>query len=118
PARRRPGGAYAPAVAGYSGTPLAQKLGMAPGQRVALIGAPAGFAATLDPPDGVELRDAARGHVDLVLLFTAARRDLARRLPTLGRAVHPDGMLWVAWPKKAAKVPTDVTEDVVREEAL
>ena len=52
------------------------------------------------------------------MLFTTGRAELARRLPALGRTVHPDGMLWIAWPKKASKVPTDVTEDVVRAEAL
>jgi hypothetical protein len=106
-------------VAGYSGTPLAKKLGVAADQAVALLGAPDGFAATLEPlPAGVRVRTTARGHVDLVVLFTASRAELARRLPPLGAAIHPDGMLWVAWPKKASKVPTDVTEDVVREEAL
>jgi hypothetical protein len=106
-------------VAGYSGTPLAKKLGLAADQAVALLGAPDGFAATLEPlPDGVRVRTTTRGHLDLVVLFTTSRAELVRRLPPLGRAVHPDGMLWVAWPKKASKVPTDVTEDVVRAEAL
>ena len=106
-------------MAGYSGTPLARKLGLASGQAVALLGAPAGFPATLEPlPDGVRVRTTARGHLDLAVLFTTERAELARRLRPLGTAVHPDGMLWIAWPKKASKVPTDVTEDVVRAEAL
>jgi hypothetical protein len=106
-------------VAGYSGTPLARKLGLASGQAVALLGAPPGFPATLAPmPDGVRVRTTARGHLDLALLFTTERAELARRLRPLGAAIHPDGMLWVAWPKKASKVPTDITEDVVRAEAL
>jgi hypothetical protein len=106
-------------VAGYSGTPLARKLGLASGQAIALVGAPDGFPATLEPmPDGVRVRTAVRGHLDVVVLFTTERAELARRLRALGAAIHPDGMLWIAWPKKASKVPTDVTEDVVRAEAL
>ncbi len=104
-------------VAGYSPTPLAQKLGIRPGSSLGLLGAPAGF--TIDPlPDAVEIRTAARGPLDVIVSFHTARADLAKRLPTLLRALHVDGGLWVAWPKRASGVPTDITEDTVREVAL
>ncbi len=109
----------APAPSGYSGTPLPRKLGLAAGQRVHLPGAPAGFAELLGPlPDGVRVLRRAVAPLDLVVAFTTSRADLARRLPALQAALTPAGALWVAWPKRAAKVPTDVTEDVVREVAL
>ena len=107
------------ATAGYSGTSLPRKLGLAPGQRVHLPGAPAGFADLLGPlPPGVRVLRRARAPLDLVVAFTTQRGELARRLPALQAALAPAGMLWVAWPKRAARVPTDVTEDVVRELAL
>jgi Protein of unknown function (DUF3052) len=107
-------------AAGYSGTPLARKLGFKPGMRAAYVGAPDGFAPLLgELPDGVRVlaRPAPSG-MDLVVAFVTARRDLVRRLERLRAAIAPDGMLWVAWPKRASGVATDVTEDVVREVAL
>jgi hypothetical protein len=104
-------------VAGYSGTPLAKKLGIGPDTRLAVLGAPDGFAIE-DLPPGVEPRTAARGPLDVVVSFHTARADLAQRLPTLMRAMHVDAGLWVAWPKKASGMPTDITEDVVREVCL
>jgi len=106
-------------MAGYSGTPLAKKLGIKDEQRLALIDAPEGFDTTLGPlPDAVEVRRSARGHADVVVFFTKRRADLERRFPALARAIFPDGGLWVAWPKRASRVATDMTEDVVREVAL
>ncbi len=106
-------------AAGYSGTPLAQKLGVEPEQRVATIDEPDGFRALLEPlPDGVEFRTSLRGRADVVLLFTMSRRALERRIKAAGRAVFPAGAIWVAWPKRASGVPTDMTEDVVRDVAL
>ena len=105
-------------MAGYSGTPLEKKLGIKTGTRLAVIGGPPRFAGTLDLPPGAVITPRLGGRVDLVLFFTVSRQDLARRLLTLGRAVAPAGAVWVAWPKKASKVSTDVTEDVVREVAL
>jgi DUF3052 family protein len=105
--------------AGYSGTPLQRKLGFKPGFIAAYVDAPDDFPALLgDLPDGVKVRRALRGPLDLVVCFVTARRDLERRLPALRRALAPAGMLWVAWPKRASGVPTDMTEDVVREVAL
>jgi hypothetical protein len=91
-----------------SGTPLPKKLGIREGSRVCLVGAPEGFALAPLPP-GVELRARARGPLDVVVLFTRRRADLARRFEALARALDPAGRLWVAWPKKASDVPTDLT---------
>src|SRR3954447_3952621 len=107
------------ATAGYSGTPLVDKLGFKPGMRAALIAAPPDFGATLGPlPGGVRVATRLAAGQDLVVVFVTRRAELSRRLPALRRAIAPDGMVWVAWPKKAAKVATDVTEDVVRDVVL
>jgi hypothetical protein len=102
-------------AAGYSGTPLAKKLGIAPGDVVALLGEPAKFRDTLDAADGVRFKTSLRGAIDTVVVFVTEAGDLARRRESLARAIFPDGAIWVAWPKRASKVPTDMTEDVVRE---
>ncbi len=105
--------------AGYSGTPLPQKLGIKPGHRVALLGAPDGFEPLLDPlPDGVDLLSRAAKKMDLVLAFVTTYAELARKVPPLGDAIRPAGSLWIAWPKRASGVPTDITEDSIREVAL
>ena len=109
------------ATAGYSGKPLAAKLGIEPGDTVALLGvAPPDFASTtLAPvPEGVTVRSGAAKGAPVVLLFARERARLAREFPSAARALPEGGMLWVAWPKKAAKQPTDITEDVVREIGL
>lgn len=106
-------------TAGYSGTPLAKKLGIKEGHSVALLGAPEGFAATLEPvPDGVTFRHRAQGTNDVIVSFHTRRGDFEQRLDTVLRSMDVDGGLWVAWPKKASKVPTDITEDTVREVCL
>jgi Protein of unknown function (DUF3052) len=106
-------------TAGYSGTPLPRKLGIKEGSTVALLGAPDGFPGLLEPlPGGVAVRTSARGPADVLVLFTTRRADLERRLPAAMRALDPDGGLWVAWPKKASGVATDLTENVVREIGL
>jgi hypothetical protein len=104
-------------VAGYSGTPLAKKLGIKEGHAVAVLKAPDGFQID-DLPSAVTLRTAARGTSDVIVSFHTKRADLATRLPKLADAMDVDGGLWVAWPKKASGVPTDITEDTVREVAL
>jgi hypothetical protein len=106
-------------AAGYSGTPLARKLGYGPGMRVAHVAAPEGFAGLLGAlPDGVRVLARPAGGMDLVVVFVTARRDLERRVARLRDAIAPAGALWVAWPKRASCVETDVTEDVVRDVAL
>jgi hypothetical protein len=106
-------------TSGYSGTPLATKLGIKSGSRVAAIAAPDDLGRLLEPlPEGVTLRTSLRGHADVVVLFTTARAMLERRFAAAARAIFPDGGLWVAWPKRMSGVPTDMTEDVVRAVAL
>ncbi len=107
-------------TAGYSGTPLPRKLGIKPGQRIAFLDAPPEFADALgELPEGTgPARTAARGPLDLVVAFFTERRRLMQRLPRLIAALDPAGALWIAWPKRAARVDTDVTEDVVRELGL
>jgi hypothetical protein len=103
----------------WSGTPLPKKLGFKPGMTAAYVDAPEGFDELLGQlPDGVTVRGRLRGPLDLIVCFVTARRDLERRLPRLRAALQPAGMLWIAWPKRASGVPTDMTEDVVRDVAL
>ena len=106
-------------MAGYSGTPLPQKLGIRAGSRVALVRAPEGFAVVLDPlPDGVRLGTQARGAQDVVVFFATRLAELERRFASLARSVEPAGGLWIAWPKKTAHVATDLSENVVRDVGL
>ncbi len=106
-------------MAGYSGTPLPRKLGIKPGHRVLALNAPEGFAGTLgELPDGVAVGGRARGRADVIVSFHDRRAELARRMPKLRELMEPAAGLWIAWPKRASKLPTDLTEDVVRELAL
>ena len=104
---------------GYSGKPLADKLGLKSGQRVAIVHGPPEARALLEPlPDDVAFVDRDAAEPDVVLLFSRYAGDLQRDFAPLARALGTGGMLWVAWPKKASKQPTDLTEDVVREIGL
>jgi hypothetical protein len=111
-----------PSTAGYSGTPLAKKLGIKPGDSVVLIGAPAFMTKVVRDAGALPLliadAKAVRGPVPLVHLFTDTAKVLEAALPPLKKAIAPNGMIWVSWPKKAAKVPTDITEDTIRTLAL
>ena len=101
-------------AAGYSGTPLAKKLGIKEGSTVVLLGAPA--VLDLDGmPDGVTIRTSARGSNDVIVTFHHWRAELEERVPQLLKTLDVNGGLWIAWPKRASKVPTDITEDTVRE---
>ncbi|HEY4378472.1 MAG TPA: DUF3052 domain-containing protein [Acidimicrobiales bacterium] len=104
-------------MAGYSGTPLAAKLGIKEGHVVALLGAPAGFEGTLAQtlPAGVTLRSRAQGTAEVIVAFHTKRSALDRQVAALVRTLDVDGGLWIAWPKKASGVATDVDEDSVRE---
>lgn len=107
------------ARSGYSGTPLARKLGIKPGHRVLVHGAPDDYARLLAPlPEGVVFARRAGLDVDLVHLYATAREDLATRLASLRKALRADAALWVSWPKRASKVATTITEDTIRELAL
>ena len=105
--------------AGYSGTPLVKKLGFKAGQRVSAPGAPPNYRRLLAPlPDGIEFQARASKSTDIVHLFTASRDELARMLARLRKTLRPEAAIWVSWPKKASKVPTDITEDTIRSVAL
>lgn len=105
--------------AGYSGKPLAAKLGIRPGHRIVLIEAPGDFGAILGPlPDGAVVGRGRADHIDIVLLFCM---NLSRLRSGFGRAkrlLRPNGALWVCWPKRASGIATDLTENLVRAEAL
>ena len=100
-------------TAGYSGTALPRKLGIKPGHRVVVLNAPDGFAL-----EGVDPVRRASGLADVILTFHTERRDLEKRMPVLRERMQQNAALWISWPKKASKQPTDLTEDVVREIAL
>ena len=103
-------------MAGYSGTPLAKKLGIREGDRVALLGAPPTVRDALDPlPEGARVTTSARGTLDVIVSFHDRRADVEARIPRLLEALDVDGGIWMAWPKKASGVATDLTEDVQRE---
>lgn len=106
-------------MAGYSQTPLAAKLGIKPGMEVCLIGAPEGYLQLLEPlPEGTKIASRFSGSTDIVHVFSSRRAELDGALREYRPKLKPAGTLWISWPKKASKVPTDVTEDVVREIAL
>jgi len=108
-----------PATAGYSGTPLARKLGLRAASHVWLFQAPEGFVDLLEPlPEGVVFEPDAGPRTDIAHLFVTARENLAEQLRRLRPLLKPEAVLWVSWPKKASKRPTTVTEDTIRELAL
>jgi len=116
----------APLATGYSGTPLAAKLGFKDGMAAAFVALPETLSSLATSSDfsyvdrldrWSELR-ASQQRFDVVHGFTRERTDLAGHLVDAQSAIRRDGMVWVSWPKKASKVATDVTEDVVRAEAL
>jgi hypothetical protein len=106
-------------MAGYSGTALAKKLGIKEGSRVFVVDAPKGYAKLVGPlPPGVRLVPRVDAHTDMVHIFASERKRLRRALESALAKLQPAGTIWVSWPKKASKVPTDITEDTVRELAL
>jgi len=106
-------------MSGYSGTPLAKKLGIRAGARVFLEGAPANYGRLIAPlPPGVLTSARLDARTDLVHLFATARATLDRRLRSVRRVMRDDAAIWVSWPKKAARLDTDITEGTVRELAL
>jgi hypothetical protein len=106
-------------MSGYSGTPLAKKLGIKPGHRIHAINPPDNYLELLDPlPEGVSVIPRLAGKMNMIHLFTKEAAEVAAKIAVYRHKIAEDGMIWVSWPKKAAKVPTDVTEDVIRELAL
>jgi hypothetical protein len=95
---------------------LSKKLGIREGMTVVIVNAPEGF--TIELPDAVDLRRQARGKADVILAFFVERSDFEKRVAALEKAVYPSGALWVAWPKRASGVETDLSDHVVREVAL
>jgi hypothetical protein len=108
-----------PATVGDSGTPLPRKLGIRPGHRLLLLGAPEGFIdVDLGPLDAVTVLRRASPPVDVAVAFAVTRAELVRRFDSARRALAADGGLWVAYPKKASKVPTELDFDVVQRHGL
>jgi hypothetical protein len=106
-------------MAGYSGTPLPKKLGIKPGARLCFVNAPPGYPALLEPlPEDVVIVPGESPAIDLVHGFVKSRAELVELLDLYKNRIKQDGVIWVSWPKKAAKIATDVTEDTVREVAL
>jgi len=106
-------------MAGYSGTPLAKKLGIAPHGTVFVEGSPSSYRSLLAPlPEGVKFTAKAGATTDVLHLFVKERAVLTGALSRYRKIMKPDAALWISWPKKASKVPTDITEDGIREVAL
>lgn len=106
-------------MAGYSGTPLAHKLGIKPGSRIHAANAPGNYLKLVAPlPKGVKVVPRLSGGTDIVHLFSTSRSDLAGKLRAALAKLKQDGAIWVSWPKKSSKVPTDISEDTVREVAM
>ena len=104
---------------GYSGTPLAKKLGIKPGSRLLLVGAPAGYVTLLEPlPEGIQLDTQLSEATDIAQIFVVRREELQQLLTSYRNKLKPNGVIWVSWPKKSARVPTDITEDTIRDVAL
>ena len=108
-----------PHMTGYSGTPLAQKLGISSGTVVAVLDDPGHFLSLVAPlPPEVTIKTSARGKADMVVFFASSRASLERRLDSLARMIFPDSGFWVCWPKQSSGVATDLTGKVVRKVVL
>ena len=106
-------------MAGYSGTPLAKKLGIKEGFRVRVKNAPANYLELIAPlANNVDVSPSARTNVDLWHLFTRSAKELKTQLPTAMAQIQQNGMIWVSWPKKSSGESTDVTGDVIRSVAF
>jgi hypothetical protein len=106
-------------MAGYSGAPLAIKLGIRGGSKVCTAAAPTNYLELVSPlPSGATVKPRLSRDADIVHLFSKEKAVLARRLKALRATLKPDAVIWVSWPKKSSKVPTDITEDTIRSIAL
>ena len=106
------------ATAGYSGTPLAKKLGIKPGFLLKLINEPAHYFELFSDMPGDIVVSKATKDIDFIHCFTATLSDLEKQIPKLRKQIKPNGTIWISWYKKSAKIPTDVTEDLIRDIAL
>jgi hypothetical protein len=105
--------------AGYSGTPLARKLGIKPGFNLCVYAAPRNYLALLSPlPEAINISGTAAPSTDLFHVFETQEQSLARALRKLVKLLKPNGIIWVSWPKKSANVPSEITENTIRELAL
>jgi hypothetical protein len=108
-----------PPTAGYSGTPLPKKLGISPGSRVFLKNAPANYHELVIPlPENVTFEKALTNETDIVHVFTDTKSVLQAELRLLRASIRSNCVIWISWPKKASKVATDITENIIRELAL
>ena len=106
-------------MTGYSGTPLVKKLGIKAGAQVCAVGAPDDYRKLLEPlPEGVSFTARLSSNTDLVHVFSARKAELAKALVSYRKTLRPTAVVWVSWPKKSAKVVTDISENAVREIAL
>ncbi len=106
-------------MAGYSGTPLVKKLGLKPGQRIALLSCPPGYGKTLGAlPEKVDCVQQLDAQLDFIQLFVTRQAELKQRFKDAKRCLATDGSLWISWPKKASGVPTELNENLIREIGL
>src|SRR6266446_7052799 len=97
---------------GYSGTPLSTKLGIKPGSEIHVVRAPDDYLKLVDPlPEGVKFVPRVSKNTDLVHMFTVSKTELAKALHSYRAKLKPAAVIWISWPKKSAKVETDITED-------
>ena len=102
-------------MAGYSKTPLVKKLGIKPGFHVIILNAPENYTQTLgELPEEIIVANSLAGPLDFIHFFTTRREILAAKFPQLKQALAPSGALWISWPKRSARVETDLTEDIIR----
>ena len=104
-------------MAGYSETPLAKKLGIKEGQRLTLVDAPPEWTVP-DLPANVEVGAGLQEPADVVIAFHREAAELSSRIEALGQAIHPNGMVWIAWPRKAGGHDSDITENGIRDVVL
>ena len=106
-------------MAGYSGTPLIKKLGIKPGQRIALLSAPPGYRKTLGAlPEKVDCVQQLDAQLDFIQLFATKRPELTQQFKDAKKCLAKNGSLWISWPKKASGMPTDLDENLIREIGL
>lgn len=106
-------------TSGYSGTPLAKKLGFKEGFKVGVLNAPSYYSELFtDLPEGVQFLSDNKSGKDLIHLFTEEEKELKALIPTLKKQIVDNGCIWISWPKKSSKVATDITEDLIRKIAL
>lgn len=106
-------------MAGYSGTPLLKKLGIVPNARIVVKGEPKGYWDWISPlPEGVVVKKGSAAGLNFVHLFVTDQKTFKAEVLKAKKSIVPDGMIWISWPKKSSKVPSDLDENVIRDVAL